>query len=100
MILHALSDLQSLLGREQRDLLLRLGVTHGARGRAAFAEAAADPARLRAEAHALRGAVAPFGASELVALLLRVEKGEAVAASEVDAAIATFVAACETALRN
>lgn len=100
MILNALPDLDALLGREKRDALLRLGVAHGEQGRAALAAAlaAGDRARVAAEAHRLRGAVAPFGAEALVALLKRVEFGEAVAADEVDAGMAAFVDACRAAL--
>lgn len=100
MILPALADLEALLGVEQCRTLLRLGVTHGEQGRAALADAwtAGDDARLRAEAHALRGAVAPFGVADLAALLARVEAGNPVAPGEVDAAMAAFVAACRAAL--
>lgn len=100
MTLDALTGIGELLGRDGRNQLLRLGVTHGERARAALANALAtgDDARARSEAHGLRGAVAPFGAAELAALLRRVEDGEPVPAGEVDASVAAFVTACRTAL--
>lgn len=100
MILDALPDLEALLGREQRDTLLRLAVTHGERSRGVLADALAvgDLARMKAEAHALRGAVAPFGAAGLQALLRRVESGATEAAAAVDAEVAAFVLACRAAL--
>ncbi|HEU0045676.1 hypothetical protein [Sphingomonas sp.] len=99
MVLDALPDLEALLGREQRDMLLRLGVTHGERARVAIAEAfvRGDVRGVKSEAHALRGAVAPFGVGDLVASLAKAEKGDMVA-REVDAAIASFVAGCRAAL--
>lgn len=99
-ILTALPDLEALLGRAQRDQLLRMGVIHGERVRTAIADglAAGDDARVRTEAHRFRGAVAPFGAAALADLLRRVEGGEGVPGTEVDAAVADFVAACRAAL--
>lgn len=99
MMLDALPDLTSLLGRDQVRVLLQLGVAHGERGRLALLDAAAadDAARVRAEAHSLRGAVAPFGVASLAALLKRVEEGDAPVV-EADAALIEFVAACRAAL--
>lgn len=99
MTLDLLDDLESLLGREQRDQLLRLATEHAERARAAIGQALAtgDRARAKAEAHGLRGAVGPFGVPDLADLLQRLESGEAVSADAVAAGIADFVAACEAA---
>lgn len=100
MILDQLDQLDALLGRTARDRLLALGVTHGEQGRAALAAAfsADDGAGVRAEAHRLRGAVAPFGVPALVAMLERVETVGDVPAGEIDAGVAAFIQACRAAL--
>ena len=100
MILDQLDSLETLLGRAGRDRLLALGVLHGEEGRIALARAFAsgNTAQVRAQAHRLRGAVAPFGAAALVALLLRVETAGDVPAGEIDEALAALVEACRRAL--
>ncbi|WP_425231031.1 Hpt domain-containing protein [Sphingomonas sp.] len=100
MILGALPMIETLLGRDQRDTLLRMGVAAGERSGAVLQEAlaAGDVARAKQEAHSLRGAAGPFGAEELGALLRRIETGEAVSAAAVAAGVDAFVAACRAAL--
>lgn len=100
MTVDLLDDLESLLGREQRDQLLRLATEHAERARAAIGQAltAGDHAGAKAQAHGLRGAVGPFGVPVLADLLQRLESGEPVSADAVDAGIADFTAACQAAL--
>lgn len=100
MILETLPDIEALLGREQRDALLRLAVVHAEDARTAIARALAtgDGARARSETHRLRGAVGPFGVPALADLLRRSESGDRVPPSKVDAGIDAFVAACRAAL--
>ena len=102
MILDQLGQLDALLGRARRDVLLGMGVTYGegARATLAAALAAEDRTRVRLEAHRLRGAVAPFGVQSLVALLQQLETTGAVGAAEIDAALAEFVDACRAALAS
>lgn len=93
-----LAGVEALLGRANRDTLLRLAIDHARAGAAAMeaAAAAGDGATTRREAHALRGAVAGIGADALVALLERIERegtGLAALAPAVDALIAAAQAA-------
>lgn len=93
-----LDGMEALLGREGRDRLLAMAIEHGEVSRAALAAAAGDQPRLAAEAHRLRGAAGPFGATGLTALLARVEKGELVAPEVLDAQVRAFLAQCRAAL--
>lgn len=73
--------IEATLGRANRDALLRMIVDHARRGPGAIAAAAAEGRhdRVRAEAHALRGAVAAFGGERLAAVLYAIEHGEPLA---------------------
>lgn len=88
-------DLDQLLGREQRDVLLHMAIDHVERSLAVIATA--GQATARGEAHALRGAVAPLGADVLAALLARVEAGEAGLLGALSGAATAFIAACRAA---
>ncbi len=91
-----LADLDALLGREQRDRLLRMAIDHAERSLAVIENA--DPAVARAEAHGLRGAVAPLGADVLAAALRDLELGGVAPGLELRAEVERFVAACRAAL--
>lgn len=94
-----LTDVEALLGREGRDTLLRLAIESARAGAAAIgaATAAGDTATVRREAHALRGAVAGVGATELADLLARIEHGGG-GLDALDAAVARLVVAAEAVL--
>lgn len=100
MVLDQLEQLEALLGRAQRDVLLLMGVTYGERARVALAVAlnGGDERLARQEAHRLRGAVAPFGAEPLVEVLQRLETTGGVDAAEIDARLSAFIGACAAAL--
>lgn len=93
-----LADLDALLGRAQRDTLLRLAITHAERSLEVIE--GGDLAAARAEAHGLRGAVAPLGADALVAALRDVELGTAPVTPALRAEVERFTAACRAALAS
>lgn len=90
------ADLDALLGRAQRDTLLGMAITHAERSLGVIE--GGDVAVARAEAHGLRGAVAPLGADLLVAALRAVELGETPVTPALRAEVERFVAACRAAL--
>ncbi len=94
-----LAGVEELLGREGRDTLLRLAIDSAQAGAAAIGAAAAagDAATVRREAHALRGAVAGIGATELADLLASMEHGGD-GLHALDPAVARLVRAAEAAL--
>lgn len=96
-----LAEVEELLGREGRDLLLRLAIDHARAGVAAIhaAAAAGDTVAARREAHGLRGAVAGVGATELAAVLARVER-EGTGFDALDPAAERLIVAAEAVLES